>query len=440
MTSCPLSEREKEILQLVAEGFSNKEIAERLYISPNTVKVHLRNIFEKLEVQSRTEAAMLAVRRGWIEPAGMEAPAAPVTPQPAVSPVSAWRKVVLLMGMALVALLVALPELRPPLSGASGAGKPALRDLPPERAPSVSGIVSGSARWRVRTSMPVPRSRLAIAVWDGLIYVIGGEASGVVSGEVDVYDPEANEWQRRTPKPVPVSNVGAAAVEGRIYIPGGFTSDGEVTDLLEIYDVQSDSWSRGAPLPTPLCGYAIASYGGKIYVFGGWDGKDYTARAFVYDPQADAWDELTPMPTVRGFAGATALDGRIYVVGGYDGSAELRTVEEYDPEAEGNLSANPWRERAPLRMGRAGVGVVAVSPWVYAIGGGWQTYLAFNEYYDPQADLWTPFESPVLGEWRNAGVAAVGNSIYVIGGWSGRPLGLVEEYQARFVIMLPMVR
>ena len=61
-----LTEREMEILRLVGNGLTNKDIGQQLYISDRTVQAHLSNIFSKLGVGSRTEAVMYAVRRGWI--------------------------------------------------------------------------------------------------------------------------------------------------------------------------------------------------------------------------------------------------------------------------------------------------------------------------------------------------------------------------------------
>jgi DNA-binding NarL/FixJ family response regulator len=61
-----LTEREIEVLQVVAQGKGNREIGEALSISPHTVQVHVRNIFGKLGINSRIEAVAYAVRRGWI--------------------------------------------------------------------------------------------------------------------------------------------------------------------------------------------------------------------------------------------------------------------------------------------------------------------------------------------------------------------------------------
>ena len=68
----PLSKREQEILILVARGLSNQEIAKELVISQNTVKVHLRNIFVKLEAASRTDAVVKAAQAGWVDVGGLE--------------------------------------------------------------------------------------------------------------------------------------------------------------------------------------------------------------------------------------------------------------------------------------------------------------------------------------------------------------------------------
>jgi DNA-binding NarL/FixJ family response regulator len=62
-----LTERELDVLRLVAKGLSNKEIAGELYISENTVKNHVRNMLEKLQLHSRMEAVMYAYRENLLE-------------------------------------------------------------------------------------------------------------------------------------------------------------------------------------------------------------------------------------------------------------------------------------------------------------------------------------------------------------------------------------
>jgi len=63
---CSLSERELEVLTLVVEGLSNNEIAQRLTLSTETVKTHMRHLMEKLAVSDRTQAAVKALRSGLV--------------------------------------------------------------------------------------------------------------------------------------------------------------------------------------------------------------------------------------------------------------------------------------------------------------------------------------------------------------------------------------
>jgi DNA-binding NarL/FixJ family response regulator len=67
-----LTERELQLLQLVSLGLSNRAIAQRLSISLNTVKYHLKNILQKLDVQNRTEAVAIAIRDGLLDQKGAD--------------------------------------------------------------------------------------------------------------------------------------------------------------------------------------------------------------------------------------------------------------------------------------------------------------------------------------------------------------------------------
>ena len=65
--SVPLSPREMEVLSLLADGKSNQEIADSLFVSTNTIKTHVARLYEKLEVRRRTEAVSKARQLGILE-------------------------------------------------------------------------------------------------------------------------------------------------------------------------------------------------------------------------------------------------------------------------------------------------------------------------------------------------------------------------------------
>jgi DNA-binding CsgD family transcriptional regulator/N-acetylneuraminic acid mutarotase len=434
-----VSEREIEVLQLVATGATNQEIARDLVISINTVKVHLRNIFEKLGVQSRTEAALYAIRQGWVEVDGGEALAEPAPSEEAStapaesaalpSSVGWWQRLYALAAVLLAVLLLLLPALQ--------TGNQAIALSSPISDQPMSGSTSlraETSRWMNLAGLPTPRTRLAMVAYQDRLYAIGGDQETGVTGQTEIYSPQTDSWSIGATKPTAVSNVGAVVVDERIYVPGGCIGLTGVTNHLEVYDPSSNTWTQASPMPIPLCAYATATVDDKIYLFGGWDGQQFVDRVFVYDPGDDAWTELRRLPSARGFAAAGAIEHTIYVVGGYDGLQEFADTYAYDTDQD------TWAERAPMSVGRGGLGVAVMNNKLYAIGGGWDSYLATNERYDPVSDTWTLFESPVVGEWRNLGVAALGTQIYAVGGWNGAYTNTTEAYQAIFRIILPVAR
>ena len=430
----PLSEREREILQLVGTGATNLQIARQLMISPNTVKVHLRNIYEKMGVQSRTEASMVAVREGWVALEGVEA--APMAPavhrqRPAIV---LWQRVYLLAALAVVLLAFLYPQLSrgrtapPPSSDVSD--PPVVADL--------ASVAVGSDQWTARAMMPVARSRLALVSYEGKLYAIAGATATGVSGIVEVYDPESNGWLPGAAKPTAVSNVGGVVFEGLVYVPGGYTAEGQVTDVLEVYDPQDDGWRTRASLPQPLCAYAVVAAGGRMYLFGGWDGEQYVASVYIYDPAADRWTSGTPLAQRRGFAAAGELNGLIFVAGGYDGQREHTLLEVYDPGRDAS-GEEAWSERAAMAAPRGGLGMAVTGSALYVIGGGWEQPVDFNERYDPNTDTWSSIPTPLPDQWRNLGVAALGERIFASGGWSGGHLAVNQEYQTLlYRIHLPL--
>lgn len=431
VTDNPLSKREQEILILVAHGLTNQEIAKELVISPNTVKVHLRNVFEKLEAASRTDAIVKAAQAGWIQVPGLEeggSEASPSTPEPGPAPLPRWQRVYFFVAALIVALALLGPGLMTrlqPVGATSYLTDAGLRRLgiPPR---------ASAGRWEELAALPTPRSRLGLAHNGDLLYAVGGETAEGVTGVLEVYDPQTNRWLTATSKPTAVANVQAAVVDGRIYVPGGTLADGSTTDLLEVYDVATDTWQDGAAMPQPLAGYALAELEGSLYLFGGWNGSEYVDDVLVYDPAQDRWQSRGRLPNRLGFAAAAPVGDRIMVAGGISGERELSQCALYDPEAD------RWDRCAELIAGRGGLSLVADGSSVYAIGGGWVVPVDFNERYDSLTDTWSSISSPITGQWRNLGATALGPVVYAVGGWSGDYLDVAEGYQGPFRAFFPL--
>ena len=433
--SAPLSDREMELLRLLATGATNREIAQELYISVNTVKVHLRNIYGKLDVASRTEATMVAVREGWIvvpgttpDESGLEAEGMAATATPAVERwprVSLAKRLSLVFASLLALVALFLPELL--AIGANGQENDPISGVFPTVATG-----SNESRWRTRAQMPTPRTDLAVVVQSAHIYAIGGVSSDGVTDKVEIYDPETDAWVSGASKPTPVGFVSGVALGDKIYVPGGFDAGRVPQNVLEIYDPAADAWGEGAPMPKALGAYGLAALDGAIYLFGGRAGPEqYVASVYRYDPGNDSWEELSPMAQSRGFLGAAPLGDQIYVVGGYDDRAEYNACEVYDPVAD------LWSTCAPMGVPRGGLALVAVRDQLYALGGGMERELAFNELYDSRVNVWRPIETPVREQWRGLGAGFLNPYLYAIGGYNQGFLSTNERYQALYQVVLP---
>jgi DNA-binding CsgD family transcriptional regulator/N-acetylneuraminic acid mutarotase len=425
-----LSKRELEIVRLLATGVSNKEIADQLFLSTNTVKVHLRNIFGKLNVQSRTEATLTAIQRGWVivdAPAPAESEAAPLAREEPIEhrepivlepPLSIGRRLALI---ALTAIAIGLALIANPREAAQSS--PQTQPFTDTQfAPTAVNARAGDTVWQAASVMSLARGRLAAVAVGQQVIAIGGETATGVTGLVEILDTATQRWRIGQNKPTPVANVSAVVISGTVIVPGGYTAAGVPTSIVERYDPVADSWSTLAPLPSPRFAYAIAAYQNRVYVMGGWDGQRYVDTVFIYDAAANRWTTGAPLPLARGFSAAATLDAAIYVVGGYADGREFNNCDRYLP------ADDRWETCAPLLVTRGGLGLVTASNRVYAIGGGWTGYLSFSEWLDPRTNQWTVMATPFVGQWRGMGVAAVGNDLYVLGGWTGQYQTVVEKY------------
>jgi DNA-binding CsgD family transcriptional regulator len=422
----PLSGRELDVLRCVSSGATNKEIASELSISQNTVKVHLRNIFTKLDVSSRTEATTAAIQQGYITvPTGESSPVVAetitVTETIAEQSVTAdstiaavdrpqkrnWRMplLLLLLLFSIIAIVLLGLQVRNQ-SQATATPQP------------FEETIIGDSRWIFSRPMSEGRANMAVASVGLDIYQIGGETAGGVDGKVTIYDSVDRIWREAAEKPTAVADISAVELYGELYVPGGRLVDGQPTAVVEAYSPSQDAWRLIASLPQPLSGGLTLSDGAFLYVFGGWNGEEYLDTAFKYDPSADSWRPLPPMPEAVIFAAGGALTGKLAVVGGANEQGQLPSCHIFDPTGE------EWSSCPDMLQPRAAAGSAVILNKLYVIGGGIDSEdeISFSEVYDPNNETWQVVNTPMLEEmasWPHAGVSHVETRIYALGGRHG---------------------
>lgn len=434
-----LSERELEVLQCVSDGAGNKEIAAALTISQNTVKVHLRNIFTKLDVTSRTEATTVALQQGLVSLAGVTTEnngfvsetetAVPVptpysdTLEPEPLPHSTWfPRRVTFVGLWLI-LLVAIIFLSYQAFGKTEQATA----TPAVATPEPFAEIPITDDWLQSRPLPAARANMAL-VGSGLnLYLIGGETTDGITNIVSILDTSALIWREGAAKPTAVTDITGAELFGEIYIPGGRLANGQPTNVVEVYSPANDSWRITTPLPTAVSGGLVLSDGSFIYLFGGWDGQTFFNSAYRFDPAASSWQILPNMSTARAFVSGGLVKGKLYVVGGFDGERPLSECAYFDPtisNAEDAESNGRWYSCADTLLPRAGASAAGLLNKLYLFGGGAfsEEPIPYSESYNPDVDQWSVVNTPPLNDqpsWSYLGITNIEVKIYAVGGIRG---------------------
>ena len=444
-----LSERETEILQLVAEGLSNQQIANHLGVSVNTVKVHLRNVFGKIGAASRTEATLYAVRTGLVEIQHMDAGRALETLDP---PEQAQLAVPVTLDPPVEAQTAA--PAAPDLPEQAQTTVPAAPDLPEqaqttvpvtptEPGPTVETVpVSATATEAIAPAapasplvMPGPapsrpaRSHARRFLPAGLVAALLLLALGAGAWfwgwparartlDSPTEQPAAQSgerWRALGNMRAPRAAFAVATIGDLLYIAGGENEQG-ILQSVERFDSRFGTWTQLSQKPTAVADVRAAVLGGKIYVPGGRrssDMGDITDVFERYDPQTERWETLPSLPQPRSGYALAALEGKLFLFGGWDGQGFRNEVFEYDPEGA------TWRERSPMPTARAYGDAGVVEGSIYVLGGENESgSVASNEVYTPFQEGTRPWSqrAPLPQPRSRFAMAVALSTIHVLGG------------------------
>lgn len=488
----PISEREREILRLVATGATNQQIAVALNISVNTVKVHLRNIFAKIGVESRTEATVYAIRTGivTVREAGISAIDRAEASLESESTETGESKAV----DDITTPPTAIPETSIPASRAL----PALSTVTPPGAPEPAATISPDAHETATDtpSMVQPVSIPSSVPFSGqmLPWLIGSITLVVIiitvfilsarPGNLPVttnptaqpINDDQQRWFVRQSLSEPRDHFALAAydLDRRLYVIGG-QRDGMASAAVDRYDPQTDRWVKLTDKPTAVSHARAVALRGLIFVPGGEDSTGtVTDRFEIYDPREQRWYNGPALPEPRSRYALAAWEGQLYLIGGWDGTSIRAEVFVYDPVSE------RWDAGPQLPQPRRHAGVAVAGGRLYIVGGEGQdgplrdtawlepgndpdrrwiakaplpqaiarpaavglssTLLIFDSErregltYDLVADAWIRMPMPAEAHIF-ADAVLVDTNIYFVG--DSRFQGMLSEYRALYVVFIP---
>lgn len=333
-----LSERELQILLLVAQGLSNRQIAGQLDISDNTVKVHVRNIFAKINVASRTEASLYAVRHGLLVVENQLVAPAPIAEPPPTTTVPAdvvrptwvprwgWVAVigvvVLIGGGALGWWMTPTPAVPAIRQQSSAPTRWARIPAPPNPQPNQKlAVYAGQLylfaghqqtqwfRWDAQTHTWVPRDALPFGVppsaqtWaDGAGLWVVGAGSGR-----DVWRWDGQQWQVQPALPVDVTVAGVVRVDGALWVLAHRASTPD-TLLAWTLASQAQSWQPGVDFGHAVADVQLVVLEGVVYLFG--DG----VHVWRLDGTVQRWVADRDLPFAWATGAVTTLLGSILLI------------------------------------------------------------------------------------------------------------------------------